>query len=81
MSSLPLIKVGDSNKYVKYLQYGLHILFNKVKPFDGIFGEGTKKGVIKFQTAHELNPDGKVGDRTWKQLKNEILSYSNSIKK
>lgn len=81
MSSLPLVKEGDSNKYVKYLQYGLHILCYKVKPIDGIFGEGTKKAVMKFQFDHDLDADGKVGDGTWKQLKNEILSIQTQLNK
>ena len=39
----------------------------KVKPFDGIFGEGTKAAVINFQKSKNLDADGKVGNKTWKE--------------
>ena len=74
MYSLPLLKKGDSNIYVKYLQYGLHINCLKVKPFDGIFGEGTKQAVINFQKSQNLSPDGIVGNKTWEALSCEISS-------
>ena len=44
-----LLKRGDSGIFVEYLQYGLHIMCFKVKPFDGIFGTNTYKAVINFQ--------------------------------
>ena len=36
-----------------------------IKKIDGILGEETKKAIIKFQTIHELKPDGVVGYNTW----------------
>ena len=80
MSSFPLLKKGDSGIYVKYLQYGLHIMCYKVKPFDGIFGEGTKAAVIKFQKSKNLEADGKVGNKTWKELMCEISSIQSQLK-
>lgn len=35
---------------------------------DGIFGSGTESAVIKFQKAHKLSPDGKVGKMTWNAM-------------
>lgn len=32
---------------------------------DGVFGSGTDAATKKWQTAHGLNPDGKVGQNTW----------------
>ena len=80
MYSLPLLKKGDSNIYVKYLQYGLHINCLKVKPFDGIFGEGTKQAVINFQKSQNLSQDGIVGNKTWEALSCEISSIQSQLK-
>jgi len=35
---------------------------------DGIFGSETYKAVVKFQTKHNLLPDGIVGPNTWQSL-------------
>jgi len=80
MSSFPLVQKGDSGIYVKYLQYGLHIMCYKVKPFDGIFGVGTKTAVINFQKSKNLDADGKVGNNTWKELMCEISSIQIQLK-
>ena len=80
MSSFPLLQKGDSGAYVKYLQYGLHIMCYNVKPFDGIFGEGTKTAIINFQKSKNLDADGKVGNKTWKELMCEISSIQSQLK-
>lgn len=82
MSSTPfkLLKRGDSNIYVKYLQYALHIMCWKVKPFDGKFGPGTEKAVINYQNSQNLKPDGLVGENTWKSLSCEITSIQSQLK-
>jgi len=51
-----------------------------VKPFDGIFGEGTKAAVINFQKSKNLDADGKVGNKTWKELMCEISSIQSQLK-
>ena len=76
MTSFPLLRKGDSGIFVKYLQYGLHIMCWNSKPFDGIFGEGTKTAVINFQKSQNLNSDGIVGDNTWKVLICEISQFN-----
>ena len=80
MSSFPSIQLGDNNKYVKYLQYGLHIKCFKVKPFDGIFGEVTKEAVIKYQKLHNLDSNGIVDNKTWLELNKEISSIQSQLK-
>ena len=40
-------------------------------PLDGLFGDALDAAVRKFQSEHDLEPDGVVGPLTWK----EILSY------
>jgi len=37
-------------------------------PVDGKMGKKTKAAIKAFQRAHNLNPDGVVGDKTWKLL-------------
>lgn len=57
-----LLSVGSKGPAVKFLQEKLHI------DADGIFGEGTKAAVIKFQHSHGLTADGIVGQGTWAKL-------------
>ena len=80
MTSFPPLRKGDSGIFVKYLQYGLHIMCWKSKPFDGIFGEGTKLAVINFQNSQNLISDGIVGDNTWRVLSCEISSIQTQLK-
>jgi lysozyme len=46
----------------KLVQAKLHITV------DGVFGNGTKAAVQKFQKAHALTPDGVIGKMTWTTL-------------
>lgn len=36
---------------------------------DGDFGPTTRRAVVQFQIAHNLHPDGRIGDATWKKLR------------
>jgi len=64
------MKFGDKNEEVRqlqqYLQKGGYYPSNL--GFDGIYGNITKASVVKFQLAHNLSPDGRVGPLTFAQL-------------
>ena len=45
---------------------------------DGRLGPRTKTAVRDFQQAHGLNPDGKVGPRTWAKLETYLKTAKNS---
>ena len=36
---------------------------------DGDFGPKTRKATVQFQITHNLKPDGKIGNQTWKALR------------
>ena len=58
--TLPTIRQGDKNKYVKMWQLFLGI------SADGIFGSGTKASTRAYQaTVNDLTIDGIVGPSTW----------------
>ncbi|MGL4503402.1 MAG: peptidoglycan-binding domain-containing protein [Planktothrix sp.] len=72
--SSSLLKIGSRGKAVTQLQ----IMLNDLSflsdllavEIDGIFGKETQVAVIKFQQFYGLNPDGIVGLKTDKSLKN-----------
>ena len=37
-------------------------------PLDGLFGDSLDAAVRRFQSDHDLDPDGVVGPLTWKEL-------------
>ena len=37
-------------------------------PLDGLFGEALDTAVRRFQSGHDLDPDGVVGPLTWAEL-------------
>ena len=57
--SLPIIRKGDKNKYVKMWQLFLGVTA------DGNFGDKTKASTRAFQTTAKLTADGIVGPKTW----------------
>lgn len=57
--SLPTIRKGDKNKYVKMWQLFLGITA------DGNFGDKTKASTRAYQTSTKLTADGVVGPKTW----------------
>jgi lysozyme len=58
-----ILQVGTTDHAnTKLVQAKLHITA------DGIFGNGTKAAVQKFQKAHALSPDGVIGKMTWTAL-------------
>lgn len=68
--NMPLLIRGDRGEYVKKLQrllvsFGFNVGSAGI---DGIFGVGTEMAVKNFQSVNNLSVDGKVGQKTWKQL-------------
>ena len=57
--TLPAIRKGDKNKFVKMWQLFLGV------DSDGIFGSGTKASTVAYQSTVGLIPDGAVGSATW----------------
>lgn len=63
--SLPMLKEGMNNEYVRAVQELLNLHGYNCGQADGIFGSNTKSQVIKIQTKHNLAPDGIIGADTW----------------
>ena len=57
--SLPTIRKGDKNKYVKMWQLFLNI------NADGVFGNKTEASTRAYQSSVKLTVDGVVGSNTW----------------
>ncbi len=64
----PTLKKGYKGAPVKRLQQRLEKMGFDVGKVDGVFGEGTRKAVIRFERAFGLKADGVVGKGTWKYL-------------
>jgi len=58
----PVLKRGTISEDVKTIQRWAGLVA------DGVFGSITETWVKEFQSVHGLNPDGVVGDKTWKAL-------------
>lgn len=57
------------NSNVKMIQKQLNTKAGKaVIEVDSYYGDKTKNAVVNFQKANKLNPDGVVGEKTWKEL-------------
>jgi peptidoglycan hydrolase-like protein with peptidoglycan-binding domain len=67
------ISAGDSGSAVLTLQKALAALGLDVGTPDGKFGQKTQDALKAFQTAHNLTPDGIVGNDTVRAL-NEALA-------
>lgn len=85
ISTSSTLKNGSRGTQVKYLQMNLNVLNYNAGSADGIFGNGTKSAVIRFQRAYGLSADGIAGKNTInkmntvaKQLQNNLnsLGYS-----
>lgn len=64
----PTLRKGDRGDEVKALQERLNSLGYDCGEADGAFGTRTKNAVVRFQTDHQLDPDGVVGRKTWAAL-------------
>ena len=70
LKGCPLLKIGASGNITKLLQEKLTSLGYGTNGVDGIFGNGTKNAVIKYQKSKGLSADGIVGQNTWRKLLN-----------
>lgn len=70
-TNMDTVRKGSSGEAVKQLQDTLNELGYKLEA-DGKFGTMTLGAVVTFQTAHELDPDGVVGEKTWNALKTAL---------
>lgn len=68
LSACPTLKVGAQGNITKLLQEKLTSLGYGTNGVDGIFGNGTKNAVIKYQKSKGLSSDGIVGQNTWRKL-------------
>lgn len=66
------IKLNSKGNPVYVLQAALYCLGYNPNGFDGVYGNGTKTAVEKFQKEKGLSSDGVVGENTWNKLK-EVL--------
>ena len=65
----PTIKLYSKGEWVKVLQTLLNAKNSAGLKVDGEFGVFTYSAVNKYQTAHGLERDGIVGEKTWGELK------------
>ena len=70
LKGCPLLKNGVSGDITKLLQEKLTSIWYVTNGVDGIFGNGTKNAVIKYQKSKGLSADGIVGQNTWRKLLN-----------
>ncbi|MDF2596901.1 MAG: N-acetylmuramoyl-L-alanine amidase-like protein, partial [Clostridia bacterium] len=63
---MPCQVEGSEGEAVAFIQEALHVL-----PFDGIFGPITKKYVMEYQKAKNIQVDGIVGAETWSAILSE----------
>jgi hypothetical protein len=70
------LSAGDSGSEVETLQKALAQLGLYDGKVDGDFGTGTQDAVIAFQNAHNLTPDGIVGEKTADAINQALASAS-----
>lgn len=68
ISTSKILQVGSRGTQVKYLQINLNILNYNAGTADGVFGNGTKNAVKRFQRAYGLTADGVAGKNTIEKL-------------
>jgi peptidoglycan hydrolase-like protein with peptidoglycan-binding domain len=64
----PTISRGDTGEAVRRLQRALRRTPNPSLHVDGVFGAGTERAVLAFQSGSGLPSDGVVGPGTWAAL-------------
>jgi peptidoglycan hydrolase-like protein with peptidoglycan-binding domain len=71
---------GGSPEWVEYLENALSRVGYLKHPATGEFGDGLELDVKQFQQAHNLNPDGIVGDKTWASLNAQLPAAADAEK-
>lgn len=79
-----VLRLGDSNEYVRILQYLLSYLSTydaSIPPvqIDGVFGTETENAVKAVQRQYGLPEDGVVGELTWKVIYDQYLGIIRSL--
>lgn len=64
----PLLRTGSNGALVTRVQHVLKDASYYTGAIDGIFGTQMEQAVKTMQTRRGLQPDGAIGDRTWKVL-------------
>lgn len=67
LKNYPLLRSGSRGNFVMLLQFLLYNYGYDID-IDGIFGPATQRAVILFQQENGLDPDGLVGNNTWRTL-------------
>ncbi len=69
-SKQPTLRVGDNSPdgWVEYAQTLLQRIYPN-QPIDGNFSPAMKAIVVDFQTNHQCQPDGVIGNETWSVLR------------
>lgn len=70
-ASFPVVKEGQRNSNVKYVQA------RTKAEIDGVFGPRTKAAVKSFQSSAGLTTDGVVGPKTWAKML-DVVRYGDS---
>lgn len=68
LAGCPLLQWGVRGSITRLLQERLVWFGYNTNGVDGIFGNGTRNAVVKFQSSKGLASDGIVGKNTWSKL-------------
>ncbi len=74
------LKNGSRGTQVKYLQMNLNVLNYNAGSADGIFGNGTKNAVKRFQKAYGLSADGIAGKNTINKINSVATQLQKDLK-
>ncbi len=73
---------GDNTRLVQFILEYLSFFYPTIPDVtvDGYFGEGTRNSVIAFQRTFGLEPDGIVGEATWRALYSVSGEINDAVK-
>lgn len=81
ISTGSVLKKGSRGQQVKYLQMNLNALGYGAGSVDGVFGNGTKNAVIRFQKANGLSADGMAGPKTIQKMNSIATNLQANLNK